>query len=146
MPDRVKPHIRSARRDEARLIRRLVWRARLDPTGLNWRHFVAAEDQAGQVVGIGQVRKLPGCRELGSLVVDRAHRGRGVGSAIVRYLLAAQPGEIYLNCPLGRTSFYRQFGFRAIRWREAPLALKLKMLLPRLLRWPVVTMRLLAEE
>lgn len=132
--------IRPARREEARLIRRMIWRARLDPTGLNWRRFVVAENQAGRVIGIGQVRQLPGCRELGSLVIDKAHRGRGVGTAIVRYLLAAQPGEVYLNCPLGRVSFYERFGFRVIRWRDAPLALKIKMLLPRLLRWPVVTM------
>ena len=46
--------------------------------------------------------------------VLREHRGRGIGSALVRYLCAAVPGEaIYLHAQLSALPFWERLGFMA---------------------------------
>jgi N-acetylglutamate synthase-like GNAT family acetyltransferase len=124
--------VRPARPDEARTIRRLVWNERLDPTGLDWRNFLVAE-LAGRVVGCGQVRRLPGARELGSLVVVPEQRGRGIGAALVRALVERSPGALYLFCRAELEPYYARFGFRRAGLRDLPVALRLKYVLLRLL-------------
>lgn len=117
--------IRRATAEDQRLIRDWVKAARLDPTALRWPQFLIAED-AGVVVGIGQIRPYPACRELGSLVVAPERRGTGVGAQLVHALLADEPGPVYLECEQHNESFYLRFGFRTIPWHQAPMPLKLK--------------------
>ena len=60
--------IRPALESEQETIKQMVRAEQLDPTALHWSHFKVAE-QDGQIIGIGQIRPYPRCRELGSLIV-----------------------------------------------------------------------------
>ncbi|MFN8483325.1 MAG: GNAT family N-acetyltransferase [Anaerolineae bacterium] len=118
--------IRRATEADAATIRALVRAERLDPTTLKWPNFLVAEDDAGRIVGIGQVKPLPGARELGSLVVVPDWRERGVGGALIRALVAQESGALYLVCRDTLAPYYRKFGFRDIGWRDMPWALRAK--------------------
>lgn len=101
----------------------MVRDAQLNPLRLHWRDFLVAEDER-RIVGIGQIRPHDdGSRELSSLVVARECRGTGVGSQIVRALLAREPGPIYLFCREQLTPFYARFGFRVTASQALPRGL-----------------------
>lgn len=122
----VPVQLRDARPQDQPTIRRMVRDAHLDPTGLHWSHFIVAATSNGNVVGVGQIRPYRWCHELGSLVIDEAWRGRGIGSMIVRALLEDEPGPVYLECGASLTGYYARFGFEEIPWWRAPVPLSLK--------------------
>jgi amino-acid N-acetyltransferase len=125
--------IRPATADDRALIRQMVLGARLDPTSLNWRHFLVAErDQ--QPVGIGQVKQLPGCRELGSLVVAKEYRRQGIARQIITALEAKNGLPLYLLCEARLGPFYEQFGYQRVGWWSLPLVLRAKLTPAYLLR------------
>jgi amino-acid N-acetyltransferase len=117
--------IRRATADDQPAIRRMVRQERLDPTNVKWPNFVVAE-QAGTVVGIGQVRPHPAGGELGSLVVREDLRGQGIGGRIIERLLAEETGRVYLECAARMVPYYERFGFREIDRRDAPGPLRVK--------------------
>lgn len=115
--------MRPATAADQRAIRAWVWSARLNPVNLRWRNFVVAEVE-GQMAGIGQLRRhADGSIELASLVVAPAYRGRGIGSRIVRALLAGQQGPIYLFCERELQPYYSRYGFQLISPAMLPPAL-----------------------
>ena len=94
--------------------------ARINPTGLHWRRFVVAEEH-GRIVGVGQVKPhYDGSRELASLAVVPDRQGQGIGSAIVRTLLAHAPGPLHLMCTDRLEPYYARFGFRRLEVAEMP--------------------------
>ena len=125
--------IREARLDDEAVIKRLVRAANLDPLSLHWENFLVAES-AGRIVGVGQVKPFPNARELGSLVVLPSHRGRGIGSAIVRALIARESGDIYLLCRHPLESYYAQFGFHRAGFRETRGVVQAKLLFAQIFR------------
>jgi GNAT superfamily N-acetyltransferase len=80
------------------------------------------------------------------LWVDPPERGKGVGSALVRHIIAAYTGihPMRLNCPAEREGFYRRHGFHTLSTAEggrfcymagpAESRKNLQHLLPRALR------------
>jgi hypothetical protein len=66
--------IRPATAEDASLIKHTVKQARLDRTGLDWHNFKMAVDGEDQMLGICQVRRYAGVRELGSLYVRKPYR------------------------------------------------------------------------
>jgi amino-acid N-acetyltransferase len=87
---------------------------------LNWPNFIVAEE-GGAVVGIGQVKAHgDGSRELASIVVVPARQGSGVGSAVIRTLLASYPGVLHLTCRRELQGYYERFGFRRLVRAEYP--------------------------
>lgn len=118
--------IRKAKPGEARALRRLVRGARLNPLGLDWRRFVVAVDDDGEVLACGQVRlHRGGWRELASIVVHPEWQGRGLGSVIVRTLLAEESPPLWLFCRRELGAFYSRFGFEVLRSGcPAPLVLR----------------------
>lgn len=122
MPD---IRIRPATADDQDTIRQLVKAEDLDPTALHWSHFLIAEN-SGDIVGIGQVRPYPKCRELGSLVVKEPYRQQGVGALIVNALLERETGDVYLECLDHNERYYNRFGFERVPWWTTPMPLKLK--------------------
>jgi len=118
--------IRKAVEADQDTIKQLVREEQLDPTSLHWSHFVVAE-QDGAIVGIGQIRPYPRCRELGSLAVKLAYREQGVGALIVNALLADETGDVYLECEAANERYYGRFGFAHIPWYRAPYPLNLKV-------------------
>ncbi len=136
--------LRPARPQDMPTVRRLVWAERLDPTQLRWEQFWVVEHR-GRIVACGQLRRFPGVRELGSLVVAPEWRGRGLGSALVRHLVAQADAPVFLECAARLTGFYGRLGFRRVSWRELPWPLKLKfgitLVLGTLVRRPAAFMR-----
>lgn len=118
--------IRPARRDEQRLVRRMIARAHLDPSSLKWRNFLLAEID-GRVIGCGQVKPYPDCRELGSLVVQPPFRGQGIAAALIRALLERETGEVYLMGRDVMATYYAKFGFEEIAPHDAPPTIRRKL-------------------
>jgi N-acetylglutamate synthase-like GNAT family acetyltransferase len=134
--------IRSATAEDETDIKRMVRAARLDPTKIYWQNFVIAEID-GKIAGIGQVRQHADCRELGSMVTLKPHRGQGVARAIITELEKRNGLPLYLFCPGHRQTFYALSGYEAIGYGQLPRTLKLKMLLPMLFRifgFKIITM------
>lgn len=113
--------IRNATRADDHEIHRLIYGARLNPLGIDWRRFRVAVDEQGRLVGCGQVKPhSDGSRELASIVVHPQYRRQGIGRAIVCHLLAENPGVLYLTTA-GRTgSYYEPFGFHRIGPDQMP--------------------------
>jgi N-acetylglutamate synthase-like GNAT family acetyltransferase len=133
--------LRRAAAADQRAIRRLIYQVRINPRGLDWRGFVVAVDDGGQVVGCGQIKPhRDGSRELASIAVDPDWRGGGVARAIITDLMQVGP-PLWLVCRAQLTPYYRQFGFREILASEASTP-HLRRLL-RLGRW---LRRLVPEE
>jgi amino-acid N-acetyltransferase len=122
----VATHIRPATEADQETINQMVKAAQLDPTALHWSHFVMAE-QDGQVIGIGQIRPYPRCRELGSLIVRKEFQEQGVGAQIVNALLEKETGVVYLECMAHNEQYYARFGFVQIPWYRAPRPLNFKV-------------------
>jgi amino-acid N-acetyltransferase len=85
--------------------------------------FLVAEE-AGHVIGIGQVKRhRDGTPELASLVVAADRRGQGIGSALVRALVARHQGDLYLFCLVQLEGYYERLGFRRVERRKLPTSL-----------------------
>lgn len=136
--------LRPAQREDLGAIRWLVLGAKLDPTQLRWSQFWVIE-QGGQVIACGQLRSFTAAQELGSLVVVRAWRRQGLGTALTQHLIQQATEPLYLEC-LGTTlaQFYRRLGFESVSWPELPRSLQVKFGLSALaarFRFPVFLMQ-----
>ncbi len=118
--------LRPARAEDIWEIRKLVLSAKLDPTQLRWSQFWVIERE-GRLVACGQLRSFSGAQELGSVVVARAWRGRGLGSYLVKHLIQEATQPLYLECLGSKLArFYTRCGFVPIAWQELPQTLKWK--------------------
>ena len=117
--------------EDLRAIRKLVFQAKLDPTQLRWENFSVIEFQ-DKVIACGQLRQFPGCQELGSLVVEKSWRDRGLGSYLVQHLVEEATAPVYVECMGWLVEFYEQLGFVKISWSELPKPLKIKFFLGQL--------------
>jgi amino-acid N-acetyltransferase len=137
--------IRPACAQDIKSIRMLVWSAKLDPTQLRWQQFWVIEC-SGDLVACGQLRNFAGAQELGSLVVAKDWRDRGLGSYLTKYLIQQATEPLYLEC-LGKrlASFYTRFGFIEVSVQKLPQSLKFKFglsqLAKTLFRIPVTIMQ-----
>jgi N-acetylglutamate synthase-like GNAT family acetyltransferase len=113
--------IRSATAEDQPTIRRFVRNARLNPMSLNWPNFVVAEED-GAVVGVGQVKAHgDGSRELASIVVAPERQGQGIGSTVIKTLLASNSDAVlHLTCRRELQGYYERFGFRRLNRAEYP--------------------------
>jgi N-acetylglutamate synthase-like GNAT family acetyltransferase len=113
--------IRAAKAEDQPTIRRMIRAANLNPMSLSWPNFLIADD-AGEVVGIGQVKSHgDGSREVASIAVVPARHGQGIGSSIVKALLDRHgAGVLHLTCERKREGYYERFGFRRIPRQEFP--------------------------
>lgn len=96
----------------------MIRAAGINPMSLDWHRFLVMEDE-GKVVGIGQIKLHgDGSRELASLAVIPSRQRQGIGSALVRALLASTSGTLYLTCRITLETYYARFGFRRIERDE----------------------------
>jgi len=99
----------------------MIREAGINPMGLKWPSFLVAEE-GGITLGIGQVKRHgDGSLELASLAVVPDRQGQGIGSALVRELIARQEGKLlYLTCRSQLQHYYERFGFRRLERAEFP--------------------------
>jgi amino-acid N-acetyltransferase len=113
--------LRRAERADAAGIRRLIQREHLNPMSLDWRHFTLAVDADGNWLGFAQIKLHgDGTRELASLVVVPAWRGRGLARALIRHFQAQAGPPLYLTCRAALEPLYTRFGFRSLGDVELP--------------------------
>jgi N-acetylglutamate synthase-like GNAT family acetyltransferase len=126
VPDTIDIFIRPAQQSDEANIKAMIRREQLDPTSLKWSNFLVAECN-GEIVGIGQIKRYPGCNELGSLVTLPEYRNKGIASRLIAELEAQAGFPLYLLCASGLESYYQRFGYQRISWWDAPRFLKLKV-------------------
>ncbi|HZQ09675.1 MAG TPA: GNAT family N-acetyltransferase, partial [Anaerolineae bacterium] len=92
----------------------------INPFDLDWQRFLVAEEN-GKIVGVGQVKPHPdGSRELASIAVIPSCQGQGIGSNLVRALLARGHDTLFLTCRAPLEAYYARFGFRRATDQELP--------------------------
>lgn len=95
-------------------ITQLVHGERLNPNGLAWENFIVA-DVGGDVVGAVQMRRhADAALELGSLVVRRDHRRRGIAGRLITALLNQHPGLVHVITHHKNAVHYQRWGFHPI--------------------------------
>jgi N-acetylglutamate synthase-like GNAT family acetyltransferase len=98
-------------RDQAE-IRSLVRQTGINPLGIKWQRFLIAVDEAGALIGCGQVKPhRDGSHELASIAVREAWRGQGIGKTIIRELQKVHRGPLWLTCRSDLRPFYEASGF-----------------------------------
>jgi len=113
--------IRPALESESSQIRELINLVGINPTGLDWRRFVVAVGEAGQVIACGQIKPHGGrILELASIAVRSEYRGRGLARRIIESLLLDSSRPLYLMCMSDNGGLYERFGFRVIGSEEMP--------------------------
>lgn len=105
----------------------MVLREGLDPSTLRWPNFIVAQDDAGAIAGIAQIKPYRDCREFGSLVVLPQFRRQGIGAMLIEHALENEAGDVYLVCGVHRVPYYRKFGFVEINRDDAPRTLRRKL-------------------
>ena len=132
---------RPARREDAWAIRRLVIGALLEPTQLRWQQFWVVECE-GKVIACAQLRTFSQAQELGSLVVAKEWRSKGLGTVLSQHLIQQANQPLYLECLGDRlVKFYGRLGFVPASWQDLPRSLQRKFstfpFVARLLRLPL---------
>ena len=113
--------LRDALQTDADAITELIHRVNINPTGLDWRRFIVAVDEADRLVGCGQVKPhRDGTRELASIAVQPEWQGQGIGRALIERLLAQNPPPLYLMCRANMEPYYRKFHFQVVAPQEMP--------------------------
>eukprot|EP00741_Cyanophora_paradoxa_P004656 tig00000821_g4519.t1 len=140
--------VREAKPEDMKEIKKWVKKERLNPLFLDYKNFfVAISDDTGEFLGCAQVKQLPDVeaedsngfvyfeviKELSSVVVNSAFRGRGVGQALVQRAMEAQarPWKLFLICTRRGMSLYERFGFREHPENKLPIALRAEIALGR---------------
>jgi N-acetylglutamate synthase-like GNAT family acetyltransferase len=115
--------IRSATRQDFPAIRALIHAVSINPTGLDWRHFLVAVTPDNTLLGCGQIKPhFDGSRELASIAVQERARGQGVARAVIQELLAHDTTRpLYLMCRARLEPLYVKFGFHAIGPEDMPV-------------------------
>jgi N-acetylglutamate synthase-like GNAT family acetyltransferase len=129
--------IRQATSEDHRAIRVLVFHARINPLGLDWRRFLVAEEKDRNIIGCGQVRVYRnGSRELASIVVQEEWRRQGVASRLISSLKKQHGPPLWLTCRPDLIPFYEKNGFvEAPDWMSLPSHYRILFRLIRLSRW-----------
>jgi N-acetylglutamate synthase-like GNAT family acetyltransferase len=115
--------VREATRKDFPAIRGLIHDVHINPTGLDWRHFLVAMTQENSLLGCGQIKThFDGSRELASVAVREQARGQGIARAIIEALLARQTNRpLFLMCRSRLEPLYEKFGFRTIDLKDMPV-------------------------
>jgi predicted N-acetyltransferase YhbS len=81
--------------------------------------FVARDD--GEVVGVVHGADVaPEAFYIAAVVVKEDRRGRGVGSELMRAVMAERPGRFFLACHDNRVAFYERLGYQLVEESDLP--------------------------
>jgi N-acetylglutamate synthase-like GNAT family acetyltransferase len=93
----------------------------INPSGLDWKRFIVAVNEAEQVIACGQIKPHGGdIRELASIAVQPEYRGLGLARAVMEMLLSESPRPLYLMCLSHNGPMYQKFGFQVIEGKQMP--------------------------
>lgn len=107
--------IRSALESESTQIKGLINLVGINPAGLDWKRFIVAANEKGQVIACGQIKPHGAdVRELASIAVHPEYRGQGIARAVIERLLRENPRPLYLMCMSHNGPMYEKFGFHAL--------------------------------
>ena len=113
--------LRPALESESAQIKKLINLVGINPTGLDWKRFIVAVNENGQVIGCGQIKPHGvDIRELASIAVMPEFQGNGIARAVIERLLSTVPRPVYLMCISKMGGLYGKFGFKAISYEEMP--------------------------
>lgn len=116
--------VRRALAQEQGAICALVRSERLNPHRLHFENFAVAV-RGGEVIGASQIRRhRDGSRELGSVVVARPWRGRGIAAEIIAALLESETRTVYVITRRKHAYYYARWGFMAVPPRAASRAVR----------------------
>jgi N-acetylglutamate synthase-like GNAT family acetyltransferase len=115
--------IRPGTRSDTQAIRSLIHAVHINPMDLDWRHFLIAADDAGTLLGCGQIKvHQDGSRELASIAVREELRGQGIASQIIEALLRREPHRpLFLMCRFTLHALYEKFGFELATNEHLPI-------------------------
>ncbi len=117
----IKYTLREALESESAQIKKLINLVGINPTGLDWKRFIVAVNDDGQLIACGQIKLHGGdIRELASIAVNPAQQGNGIARAVMEQLIAATPRPVYLMCVSKMEDFYVKFGFSAVPYEKMP--------------------------
>ena len=113
--------IRPALESESTQIKDLINLVGINPTGLDWKRFIVAVNDSGQVIACGQIKPHGAdIRELASIAVHPEYRGQGIARAVIEMLLRENPRPMYLMCMSHNGPMYEKFGFQVIAEKQMP--------------------------
>ena len=113
--------LRPATANDAAAIRSLIHTVGINPMSLNWQRFVIATNDAGEMLGCGQIKPHgDGTHELASIAVWPQFQSQGVGRAIIQHLLASAQPPLYLTCRAALRPYYERFDFHALDIKHMP--------------------------
>ena len=114
-------NLRPALESESIQIKGLIKLVGINPTGLDWKRFLVAVNESGQVLGCGQIKPHGGdIRELASIAVLPEYRGQGLARAVIEMLLRENPRPLYLTCLSHNGPMYEKFGFQVVADEKLP--------------------------
>ncbi len=110
---------RPATKEDFPAIRALIHTEKINPMGLDWRHFIVAIANHDEFIGCGQIKLHgDGSQELASIAVIKRWRRQGIATRIIENLLGGVETPIYLTCRASLGGFYQKFGFRTVQIDE----------------------------
>ena len=113
--------LRPALGSESTQIKDLIHLVGINPMGLDWKRFIVAVSDSGQVLACGQIKPHGAdIRELASIAVDPAHQGRGLARAVIEKLLSGTAHPVYLMCLSKMEGLYEKFGFEVVPYESMP--------------------------
>ena len=114
-------NVRPALESESIQIKDLINLVGINPSGLDWKRFIVAVNDDGQVIACGQIKPHGAdMRELASIAVHPDYRGQGLARAVIETLLRENPKPLYLMCMSHNGSMYEKFGFQVVKDKQLP--------------------------
>jgi amino-acid N-acetyltransferase len=104
-------------------IKALVRSEHLNPLDLDWRRFTVAFDDSGLAGAVQLRRHWDGSRELGSLVVRKDARHRGIASQLIDARLSCETARVFTITRPAYADYYARWGFRTIQPDAAPVSI-----------------------
>jgi amino-acid N-acetyltransferase len=117
----VNYEIRPALESESAHIKGLIHLVGINPTGLDWKRFIVAVNETGEIIACGQVKPHgKDILELASIATHPDFRGQGIARRIIETLLEKTPRPLYLMCMAHNGPIYEKFGFQSIAYEQMP--------------------------
>jgi hypothetical protein len=84
-------------------------------SGIDWSNFVVAETKDGDIIGCARIKQhSENVREIATVSVVKAWRGKGVANAGLKFILANYPRPLWGTCLNNLVPYYKKLGAREV--------------------------------